>query len=796
MKKVRFNVLSSIATLGFSCISHWVCGQQGIFSYGKNTDGEFFLDLAVPKETQGIEPGKYSGYQVRSGKTETIIWKPTNLGLPLVKSIRFGKDTLDTYRASDMPEINWESSDVSCGYAHTLFLVKGIVWGQGINTDGRIGDLGSCKAGQFSELAKKTAIGISAGGKHSLVLLDNGMVKAYGNNDFYQCLVPNTITPSNPAKAVAAGFNHSLVLMNDGTVIAFGDNSKGQCNIPPQITTSNPAIAISTKGYHNLVLLKSGKVLAFGDNQFGQCDVSKYIPSQDSIVRICAGLNHSAVLNATGGVYLFGDNAQGQCNFSSNLLSSASVESMDAGYDETVFLLKDGSFVFLGKNEFGEGTPNYEFKNINRTKVLDFATGTDYSAYVFADGRLVDSRYNRLNYRNLSTSQKSKFKSIHGGFFNAALLYSDGGVEMIYRQNPTDSLEVIPGYSPSSNPIVQVSVGVNHNYGILKNGDLIAWGDNTHGQCDFQKHVPKNRSVRQVELGYAHTLLLLDNDSVIAFGWDSMIKVDPNTGNPFVEFTGQTIVPNPSTKIKLIKAFEYNNLIVSQDNKIDLFGLGGADDNFSALQFSEGIKDIGMFVYGSMTYGERRLWILFQSDTMYSAFGKSNNYKIQKIVSRGWNALLMVKEPCIPEYSLSVSADRISVIPDTLDVRWLDCKNQYSHRYNADAPSFLANEGGYFAAEVRSKYCLDTSDCFELAGNSTGILPPTNKKASVRIKTNPVDRALFIENMEKDAEYSVVNSMGACVKQGFTNSEIVVEDLVPGVYLIYIQDTALKFVKQ
>jgi len=586
-----------------------------------------------------------------------------------------------------------------------------------------------------------------------------------------------------------------LVLMNDGTIIAFGDNSKGQCNVPSQITTSNPAIAISTRGNHNLVLLKTGKVLAFGDNQYGQCDVSKNIPSEDSIVRICAGLNHTAVLNATGGVYLFGDNAQGQCNFSSNLLSKASVESMDAGYDETVFLLKDGSFVFLGKNEFGEGTPNYEYKNVNRTKVLDFATGTDYSAYVLADGRLAVSRYKRLTYRNLSANQKSKFKSIHGGFFNAALLYSDGGVEMIYRQNPTDSLEVIPGYSPSSNPIVHVSVGLNHHYGILKNGDLIAWGDNSHGQCDFQKHVPKNRSVKQVELGYNHTLLLLDNDSAISFGWDSMITADLN-GNPIVVYAGQTVVPNPSTRIKLIKAYEYDNLIVSQDNKIDLIGLNGTNDDFSAIQVSEGIKDIGIIV----DYNSLGLLILFESDTIYSSFGKRYNYKIQKIASRGWNALLMVKESCIPPYippySLTVSADKISVNPDTLDVRWLDCKNQYSHKYNEDASTLLANDGGYFAAEVRSKYCLDTSDCFELAGNSSGILPITNKQASVRIKTNPVDRVLFLENLEKDVEFSVVNSMGACVKQGITNSEIVVDDLVPGVYLINIQQTTLKFVKQ
>lgn len=786
---LRYSTLVIISLFSVSTYS-----QVGLVSFGKNIEFDVLYSSKIPIEVRSNEAGKFKGYKIASGKTETLIWKPYFNSRDAVKPLRFGMDTFNKIR-SNASQLNTFSftSEVSCGYEHTLFLVKGKVYGQGTCVDGREGDIGQCDARTFLELSNKTAIGISAGGLHSLILLDDGTIRAYGNNDKGQCTVPAAISKTNRAKAVVAGFFHSLVLMEDGTVLAFGDNSKGQCNVPAQITTSNPAIAISTKGYHNLVLLKSGKVLAFGDNQFGQCNISNYVSSQDSIVEVRAGLNHSALLNASGGIYLFGDNSSGQCDFTKDLLKNASVECFDAGYDETVLLLKDGTFVFLGKNEFGEGTPDYEFQNFKPGKVLDFACGQDYSAYVLEDGRLAIARENKLIYRNLSSNQQSKFKSIHGGFKNAAILYTDGGVELIYRKPmETDSLQNIPGYTPSLNPIVSVSVGYNHFYGIRKNGDLIAWGDNKYGQCDFQKHVPQNRFAKQVELGYYHTLILLDNDSLIAFGLDSIYDVDPKTGDIIRVYTGQAKVAEPSTKYKIIKAYEASNITVSKDNKIDFFGYGDEFYDPSSIQVSENIKDITLIINNEFSTD---LLIIFESDTVSNIYDKVYNYKIKKIASRGYNALALVKEQCSVSYGLSITSNKLTVTPDTLDVRWLDCKTQYSHIYNKDFPVFYADKDGNFAVEVRSKYCIDTSECIELSGISNRVKTAEVSAVNIRIKQNPVINSLILENYPREAKYLIFNTFGVCVQQGLCKQEINVDALEPGTYMICINQSCLKFIK-
>ena len=74
-------------------------------------------------------------------------------------------------------------------------------------------------------------VAIAAGGRHSLALQSNGIVVAWGNNDFKQTNVPSGMSNF---MAIAAGSTHSVALKNDGTVIAWGNNSAGQTNVPAE----------------------------------------------------------------------------------------------------------------------------------------------------------------------------------------------------------------------------------------------------------------------------------------------------------------------------------------------------------------------------------------------------------------------------------------------------------------------------------------------------------------------------------------------------------------------------------
>ena len=74
--------------------------------------------------------------------------------------------------------------------------------------------------------------------------------------------------------AISAGAYHSLGLLEDGSILAWGDNDCGQTTVPK---TDKKFIAISAGYYHSLGLLEDGSVLAWGDNRYGKQQYLKQI---------------------------------------------------------------------------------------------------------------------------------------------------------------------------------------------------------------------------------------------------------------------------------------------------------------------------------------------------------------------------------------------------------------------------------------------------------------------------------------------------------------------------------------
>ena len=83
-----------------------------------------------------------------------------------------------------------------------------------------------------------TVNALAAGGWHSLALLANGTVGAWGLNDYGQCTIPAELRVPGAAVAIASGAKHSLAMKADGTVVAWGRNDYGQCNVPKRNNVS------------------------------------------------------------------------------------------------------------------------------------------------------------------------------------------------------------------------------------------------------------------------------------------------------------------------------------------------------------------------------------------------------------------------------------------------------------------------------------------------------------------------------------------------------------------------------
>jgi alpha-tubulin suppressor-like RCC1 family protein len=212
--------------------------------------------------------------------------------------------------------------------------------GVALLTNGTVTAWGNNQYGQAvvpQSLQYRTAA-IAAGGKHTLAMLTDGSVIAWGRSNAGQTTVPGGL--SNVV-AVAAGAEHSLALRDDGTVRAWGSSAQGQTNVPPELAG---VVAIAGGGTHSLALRDNGTVVAWGSA--GQTNVP---PGLANVAAIAAGLQHSLALRSDGKVFAWG--VGGQTNVPASLNN---VVAITAGQQHSLALRADGAVIAWGANTLGQ----------------------------------------------------------------------------------------------------------------------------------------------------------------------------------------------------------------------------------------------------------------------------------------------------------------------------------------------------------------------------------------------------------------------------------------------------------
>jgi alpha-tubulin suppressor-like RCC1 family protein len=176
-------------------------------------------------------------------------------------------------------------------FAHTLaLLADGTVMAWGSNDDGQLGD-----GSTTTRLAPVTVPGlgrvgaISAGGTHSLALLADGTVMAWGDNGLRgltgkgrpdrSSQTTSVLVPElGDVTAISAGNFHSLALLKDGTVRAWGWNAHGQLGdnttddrpTPVPVSGLTDITAIAAGDRFSLALRANGQPTAWGASEHGQ----------------------------------------------------------------------------------------------------------------------------------------------------------------------------------------------------------------------------------------------------------------------------------------------------------------------------------------------------------------------------------------------------------------------------------------------------------------------------------------------------------------------------------------------
>ncbi|HWJ49538.1 MAG TPA: IPT/TIG domain-containing protein, partial [Solirubrobacteraceae bacterium] len=233
---------------------------------------------------------------------------------------------------------------------------------------------------------------VAAGGRHSLALLAGGTVDAWGDNEYGQLGAPRSVITSNVpipvpgltgVKAISAGANHSLALLTNGTVMAWGGDESGQLGIgairegeevPTAVKGLTGVQAVSAGASHSLALLTNGTVMAWGDDESGQLGTgnlkSSTVPvavkGLTGVTAIAAGANFSLALLSNGTVMAWGSDEYGQLANGSigeeQELSDVPVQvgtltgvtAIAAGAEHGLALMGDHTVMAWGGDSYGE----------------------------------------------------------------------------------------------------------------------------------------------------------------------------------------------------------------------------------------------------------------------------------------------------------------------------------------------------------------------------------------------------------------------------------------------------------
>ncbi|WP_186763336.1 RCC1 domain-containing protein [Lentzea tibetensis] len=333
------------------------------------------------------------------------------------------------------------------------------------------------------------------GGGHSLALQPDGVVLSWGGNGLGQlgdgtynsrdlpgrvCAVEAKDCATEPltgATAIATGVNHSLALMSDGTVVAWGRNGVGNLGNGTWQDSATPThvcaggeqnckapltgvVAIAAGGDHSLALLNDGTVVGWGSNYFGQLGDGTGGPAvqaQNMPVRVCAVGATDCAANPLRGVVAI-EAGGGPSGFGGHSMA----------------LLSSGAVVSWGNNasgQLGDGTTTTRIRPVRVCAV----GATDCAASPLTGVTAIEAAGHHS-----AAVQTGGTVAAWGENTSGQL----GDATTTHRSTPV-RVCAVGATNCAENPLTGVTVlalGYSHAVAVGANGAVLSWGSNWTGQ--------------------------------------------------------------------------------------------------------------------------------------------------------------------------------------------------------------------------------------------------------------------------------------------------------------------------
>lgn len=711
--------------------SIWLTGYA---YYGQvantGTDRKSFTQITT--DVKAIACGMYNTFIIKNDNT---LWATGRNN-----SYEFG--TNNTTNLTKFTKIMDNVKKVAPGGNHTLVLKNdNKLWAAGYNYYGQLGIGSNNNMTTWTQVSSVTQYNIAdvvCGGRHSVIIKNNGEIYIAGSNDYGQSGMGSnntgyyyeftkmsgrsaysTAKSFKVIKKIACGHHHTCILNNVGDLYITGINDNGQVGTG---TTTTPIwdftkVLTNVKdvycGYYNTFAIKNDNTLwACGYNNYGQLGLehttnpvrtfTQVTKNADNIKEIAGGYNHTFILKNDGTVWSCGRNNYGQLGLGNTdtylnftkVTTLSNIKQISCGQYHTMALTNDGVLYAAGESA------NYRLGyNTNMTDHVNFAKIN--SSVITNEG--IDQVACTMSSTYIIKDKK---------------LYACG--QNSYGQLGTGNTTTYAGFQQTLSDVEELCLTQgNFMYAIKTDGSLYAIGANDYGQVTGTAGTNKvswgkintTNDLKQVVGGYYHAFMLRNDGTLLFTGKTSAGEAgiggsDSNANRTsFVSSTAQPVkeclYSNPILW-KINKVYKHKFFTLINDNI-----LMPTTTNKSLIDYSVGLQST------------------YRTNKSYYPLPVNN---IKQVALSNTHSLILTYEGKVYGCGQNLYG-QLLFEPDTVsyedfvelpiaDINSIGCGQDYSY--------FVDKNGNVFAAGINANYELGQGNTNEYLNNAQQVLDVSN----------------------------------------------------------------------